>query len=260
LEGVIRRFVKRKCFWVFAVLIQGLAVLAMSTVAHAGLEGNAAEWVIIALMTLFSLARGVASIAWKDTLGKTVDKGRRGLVGGYAVSAAGVIASGFGLYLALSLEAARPDWLLLALLVAAGTSCIAGAMIFLTVNEHAGATDGGRGIKDVARDQFKLILGDSELQRFILSRALITATFLSGPLYVTLAPAYANGVLPFAAALFVLNIGHSGVRIGRKTQIVDIAGGDAKVEYVAESNTVIGVLLVMIGAGVAMRLENAQAS
>ena len=57
--GVIRRFVKRKYFWVFAALIQGLAVLAMAAVAHAGLEGHAAEWVIIALVTLFSLARGV---------------------------------------------------------------------------------------------------------------------------------------------------------------------------------------------------------
>lgn len=55
------------------------------------------------------------------------------------------------------------------------------------MNEHAGATDGGRGIKDVARDQFKLIQGDSELQRFILSRALMTATALYGPLYVALA-------------------------------------------------------------------------
>ena len=215
------------------------------------------------------------------------------------------------------------------------------------MNEHDGATDGGRGIKDIARDQIKLILGDSELQRFIFARALMTATALSGPLYValaqrsggqaldnlgwlllasglagalsgsfwgmladrssratmaigalisgllgfavlalvTLAPGYATGVLPFAAALFVLNIGHSGVRIGRKTQIVDIAGGDAKAEYVAVSNTVIGVLLVVIGAGVgavsafsleagllllavmalsgaavSMRLENAQAS
>jgi hypothetical protein len=185
--GVIRRFAKRKYFWVYAALIQGLAVIAMAGVAYGGMEGHAAGWAIIALVTLFSLARGVASIAWKDTLGKTVDKGRRGRVGGYAASAAGVIASGVGLYLALSPEAARPDWLLLALLAAAGASWIAGALIFLTVNEHDGATDGGRGIKDIARDQIRLILGDAELQRFIFARALMTATALSGPLYVALA-------------------------------------------------------------------------
>ncbi len=68
-------------------------------------------------------------LGWKDTLGKTVDKGRRGRVGCYAASAAGVITSGFGLYFTLNPEAARPDWLSLALLAAAGTSWVAGAMI-----------------------------------------------------------------------------------------------------------------------------------
>ena len=78
------------------------------------------------MVTVFSLARGVASIAWKNTLGKTVDKGQRGRVGGYAVSAA-VYASGVGSYLTLSPKAGRPDWLLLALRVAAGASWIVGA-------------------------------------------------------------------------------------------------------------------------------------
>lgn len=120
--GVIRRFAKRKYFWAYAALIQGLAVLDMAGVAYVRLAGQAAGWAIITLVTLFSLARGVASIAWKDTLGKTVDKGRRGLVCGYAARTAGVVTSGVGLYLALSPDAARPDWLLLVLLAAAGTS------------------------------------------------------------------------------------------------------------------------------------------
>ena len=55
------------------------------------------------------------------------------------------------------------------------------------MQEYYGATDGGRRIKDIARDQMKLIFGDAELQRFILARALMTATALSGPLYVALA-------------------------------------------------------------------------
>ena len=68
------------------------------------------------------------------------------------------------------------------------------------MNEHAGATDGGRGIKDVARDQFRLIQGDSELQRFILSRALMTATALYGPLYVALAQRSGGQACPSACA------------------------------------------------------------
>ena len=38
------------------------------------------------------------------------------------------------------------------------------------------------------------------------------------------------------------------MRIGRKTHVVDLAGGDRKAEYVALSNTVIGVLLLLTGA------------
>jgi len=98
--------IKRRYFWVFAALIERFAALA-----HAGLEVHAAEWVIIALVTVFGLARGVASIAWKDTLGKAVDKGRRRRVGGYAASAAGAHSTGVGLYLASSPEAVRPGWL-----------------------------------------------------------------------------------------------------------------------------------------------------
>ena len=67
-------------------------------------------------------------------------------------------------------------------------------------------------------------------------------------------------MLPFASSLFELYFGCSGMRIGRKTQIVDIAGGDSKAEHVAVSNTVIQVLLAVIGAGFTMRLENAPAS
>lgn len=46
---------------------------------------------------------------------------------------------------------------------------------------------------------------------------------------------------------FVLSIAHSGVRIGRKTYIVDMAGGNKRTDYVAVSNTVIGFLLLLTG-------------
>ncbi len=46
----------------------------------------------------------------------------------------------------------------------------------------------------------------------------------------------------------MLGVAHAGVRIGRKTHVVDLAGGDRKAEYVALSNTVIGILLLGTGA------------
>jgi hypothetical protein len=48
-------------------------------------------------------------------------------------------------------------------------------------------------------------------------------------------------------AYLVLSVAHAGVRIGRKTYLVDMAGGTKRTDYVSVSNTVIGVLLLVTG-------------
>ncbi len=308
--GLIRRFAVRKWFWAASSLIEGACVVGMGVVALAGVRGAAAGWTIVGLLVLFSLARGVASIAAKDTLGKTVSKGKRGRVSGHAATASGLVASAVGLYLVLSPEAARPEWALYAILIAAGLAWFAAAAVFALTQEYPGATEGGRGLGDVIGDQWALLLGDPELQKFLLARALMIATALISPIYVGLAqagtgealsglgwlvvasglagavsaslwgtladrssrltmataaavsgvlglavvaalaafPALGGRIVFFAGVLFVASVAHAGVRIGRKTHIVDLAGGDRKAEYVALSNTLIGILLLLMGA------------
>ncbi len=51
----------------------------------------------------------------------------------------------------------------------------------------------------------------------------------------------------YPLAFFVLSIAHAGVRLGRKTYLVDMAGGNKRTDYTAVSNTVIGVLLLITG-------------
>ena len=51
----------------------------------------------------------------------------------------------------------------------------------------------------------------------------------------------------YPIAYFILGIAHSGVRLGRKTYIVDMAGGNKRTDYVAVSNTVIGFILLLTG-------------
>jgi MFS family permease len=83
---------------------------------------------------------------------------------------------------------------------------------------------------------------------------MAAAAFLAGALGlgviagVSLVPGMTDNIAFYAFILFLLGIAHAGVRIGRKTHIVDMAGGDRKAEYVALSNTIIGVLLLVIGA------------
>lgn len=56
------------------------------------------------------------------------------------------------------------------------------------------------------------------------------------------------------ATYLLLAVIHSGARMGRKTYVVDLGKGDQRTRYVAVSNTVIGVMLLVVGlagAGVA---------
>jgi len=53
--------------------------------------------------------------------------------------------------------------------------------------------------------------------------------------------------LLYPAAYLLLALAHTGARVGRKTYIVDLGEGDARTNYVAASNSAIGVLLLVTG-------------
>ncbi len=75
----------RRGFYVAGALAQGLCLLAMPVTLL--LPGGAASGIaILVLLALFSLARGVCSVAAKDVLGKTIPKTRRGRVSGLSAS------------------------------------------------------------------------------------------------------------------------------------------------------------------------------
>jgi predicted MFS family arabinose efflux permease len=50
------------------------------------------------------------------------------------------------------------------------------------------------------------------------------------------------------ATYLLLALAHVGARLSRKTYVVDIAEGDQRTQYVAVSNTMMGVLLLAVGA------------
>ncbi len=54
--------------------------------------------------------------------------------------------------------------------------------------------------------------------------------------------------LVYPAAYLLLALAHTGVRVGRKTYIVDLAEGNQRTDYVAVSNSAMGVLLLVAGA------------
>jgi hypothetical protein len=59
-------------------------------------------------------------------------------------------------------------------------------------------------------------------------------------------PGLPGGVV-IVAAFFIMGIAHAGIRIGRKTYLVDMADASTRATYVAVSNTAIGVVLLAGG-------------
>lgn len=56
-----------------------------------------------------------------------------------------------------------------------------------------------------------------------------------------------GGAWFYPLAFFILSIAHAGVRLGRKTYLVDMAGGNKRTDYTSVSNSVIGLLLLGTG-------------
>ena len=63
-----------------------------------------------------------------------------------------------------------------------------------------------------------------------------------------LAPPWSAHPLVWPAMFLLFNVGYQGVRLGRKTWVVDAAEGDRRTDYVSASNTLIAVMVLVLGA------------
>jgi len=61
-------------------------------------------------------------------------------------------------------------------------------------------------------------------------------------------PEWLSNAITWPVIFLLFNIGYAGVRLGRKTWVVDAADGDKRTDYVSASNTLIAVLVLIIGA------------
>lgn len=303
--GVIRRFNVRKWFFASGSIVQSVCVLGMAWVGVTQ-SGMTAGIAITSLVILFSLARGVCSVASKDVLGKTIPKSRRGRLNGYSASAAGLLTLGIAGVLFLDLLDSDAHYIML--LILAAVCWLFVAFTYVAISEYSGETDGGENGFLGAIKHMKLLKTDMHFRHFIVVRALMMSSGLAAPYFIILAQSQAKGgmwiqlavflavsgiaslvsgsfwgrfadrssrkLMMFCAALsaalcavaaytsyasyplglwlpvglfFLLAVTHQGVRLGRKTYVVDMAEGNRRTDYVAVGNTVIGILLLLIG-------------
>lgn len=93
-------------------------------------------------------------------------------------------------------------------------------------------------------------LADRSSQRLLtggaIAASMIVLAFLALHRVESLRETAALWLYP--VVFLLLALAHTGVRVGRKTYVVDMAGDERRTAYVAVSNTAIGVVLLLAGA------------
>ncbi len=182
----IRRLPRRKVVWLLGALLSA-AALALMALGIVTLEGAAAGWSVLAMVTLFSLARGLCSVSAKDVLGKTVSKTRRGALMGYSAAIAGVMTLAIGGFIEFyGQRDLGVDFFMVMLLLAAGIWLVAIAL-FNAIREAPGATEGGGNAFTVALQSLSILKTDREFRHFVVARTLLLSAALAPPFYVLLA-------------------------------------------------------------------------
>lgn len=297
----IRRLPRRRGVYAFGAAAQAVSALAAVGVAL-GLTGITAGVALLGCVVVFSLARALCSLSQKDVLGKTVPKGQRGRLTGWAASCGGAAAMIAGLALAIEPEGRLT---VVVMLLVAGLCWIAASGVYLHIVERPGETDGGANGFVLALAQLRTLGRDLRFVRFLCARGLLLGSALMAPWLVLLAgsgdanalagfvvaegiaglvstPVWGSladrsaaaamtigGAVAAAVAVIVvaagslwpaalpavcvlgfllLAIGHAGVRMGRKTWIVDHVDGNERTARVALANTLTGLLLLGTGA------------
>ena len=135
----------------------------------------------------------------------------------------------------LLVSALTPPYVISLAQSATGNS-IAGVGPFLVASGVAGFL-GGRlwgGVADRA-------------SRLLIAGAAGAASVVVGAFLVLDGTRIAEGAAFYVGTYFLLALVHTAARVGRKTYVVDLGEGNERTDYVAVSNSVIAVLLLVVG-------------
>lgn len=91
-------------------------------------------------------------------------------------------------------------------------------------------------------------MADRSSRRLMVVGAGFASVLVLGFLALYAVPAARGFALLYPATYLLLALTHTGVRVARKTYVVDMAEDDRRTEYVAVSNSAMGVLLLVAGA------------
>lgn len=178
--GAIHGMPRRKWAWAAGSAGQGIAAAGI-VLSALFLEGQAAGIAIVALLALLAVSRSVCSVSFKDILGKTVGKSRRGTVSGGAASVASVAVIVFaGLLLSGLIDRLN---LVIGAITLAALGWFLAAVTMASLKEFP---DEGQA-KTAMPKPWATMKQNPQLARFILVRSLLVGTALAPPYLVMLA-------------------------------------------------------------------------
>ncbi|MEU3307404.1 MFS transporter [Nocardiopsis sp. NPDC055551] len=94
-------------------------------------------------------------------------------------------------------------------------------------------------------------LADWSSRRLMTFGAAIASAIILVLVLVVSLPGFSGesawGSAVFIGAYFLLTLTHTGIRVGRKTYVIDMAEGDLRTTYVAVSNSAMGLILLVVG-------------
>ena len=202
--AAVRKVAIRKTIWLIGSLLSALSMFGMAYAA-VSFEGTSAGVAIILMLIVFSLSRGLCSVSAKDVLGKTVSKSRRGALMGWSSSISGIAVIFVGLWLGTIDLAAAGIHIFAGLLIAGGVLWIIASLVFATIIEQPGATEGGGNALTVALQQLNLLKTDAPFRRFVTARGLLLSVALVQPFYVLIVQENVEGNLLGLGALIIAN-------------------------------------------------------
>lgn len=185
-SGRIRSFAIRKYFWAVSALVQAVCWLAAAIAIYL-LSGQIVTYIILALLALFSIASGVASVSYKDVIGKTVPKEVRGQMLSYRSTFGGFLGLIAGVLLIFVLKDIADKSLYAGLFLVASVLWFIASAFFFMIEEKAGATSGGRSPVAELKEGLKLIKTESNFRNFLITRGLLMSIPLLQPFYVIIA-------------------------------------------------------------------------
>ena len=303
----------RKNLWIIGGIIQAVAALGIAVAALLA-DAIVLGLIVLVLLGVLSLGRALCSITGKDVQGRTISKGRRGVVTGRATTLGGVATLIVGGLLVLLGQVDQRAIVVLLLVGAAAWALASVVFTAIVEPEDTGESTGNSGEKESwFSDTWGLFRKDKQFRDFVIVRSLMLVSALSTSFIVALAHSVGNDslsglagfvlasglaslvggvvsgrlsdissrkVMSYGAAVastllllivlaaatlpqtwnfyllplgfFAISMVHTGIRVARKTYVVDMAEGNMRTRYVASANTLMGIILLLVGGASAV--------